>query len=147
MADRPQNKNLISLGDRTPEEKSAIAKKGAIASSKKRREIKKQKEQRKTIVDTLKDVLYSDVKNKKILQMLDKNGISGEQNYLVAMIASSVLKGVQHGRLTDVLRLIEVLEGSATEKIEITSMDKTIEELQSYLSSKNKKHKKDNENV
>ena len=79
--------------------------------------------------------------------MLDKNGISGEQNYLVAMIASSVLKGVQHGRLTDVLRLIEVLEGSATEKIEITSMDKTIEELQSYLSSKNKKHKKDNENV
>ena len=35
MADRPQNKNLISLGDRTPEEKGAIAKKGAIASSKK----------------------------------------------------------------------------------------------------------------
>lgn len=131
-------KNLKPLNKRTKEEQKKIVKKGGIASGAARRKKREEKKIRKSIVDTLKDVLYTDIKNKKLLQMLDKNGINGEHNYLVAMISSAILKGVNRGNLADVLKLIEVLEGTATEKIEITNMDKTVMELQDYLLEKHK---------
>lgn len=136
-------KNLRPFNIQTVEERKRTARKAGIASGVARRKKKEELKQRKTIVDTLKDVLYTDVKNKKLLQMLDQNGISGEQNYLVAMIASAILKGVQRGNLADILKLVEVLEGSATEKIEITNMDKTVLDLQNYLAEKRKGNQKD----
>lgn len=136
-------KNLRPFNVQTVEERKRAARKAGIASGVARRKKKEELKQRKTIVDTLKDVLYTDVKNKKLLQMLDQNGILGEQNYLVAMIASAILKGVQRGNLADILKLVEVLEGSATEKIEITNMDKTVLDLQNYLAEKRKGNQKD----
>lgn len=134
-------KGRITLDMRPVEERKEIARKGAIASNKAQREKKEKLKQRKTIVETLKDVLYSNVTNKKLLKILESSGIKGEQNYLVAMVTAAVLKGVQKGNLMDIMKLIEVLEGSATEKIEITNMDKTVLELESYLAKK--KEKKD----
>lgn len=135
---RDGTKNLKPFNQMTEEEQKKIAKKGGIASGIASRKRKEERKKRKTIVDPLKDVLYSDVTNRKLLQMLDQNGISGEKNYLVAMISSAILKGVQKGNLADILKLIEVLEGSATEKIEITNMDQTVLDLQSYLADKRK---------
>lgn len=134
-------KGRITLDMRPVEERKEIARKGAIASNKAQREKKEKLKQRKTIVETLKDVLYSNVTNKKLLKILESSGIKGEQNYLVAMVTAAVLKGVQKGNLMDIMKLIEVLEGSATEKIEITNMDKTVLELETYLAKK--KEKKD----
>ena len=117
---------------------------GGKASGKKRREKREEELKRKTIVETLKDVLYSNVTNSALLQMLEANGIEGEKNYLLAMITSAILKGVKRGSLVDVLKLVEVLEGTATEKIEITNMDKTVKDLEEYLALKkaNKEKKK-----
>ena len=129
-------KGRITLDMRPVEERKEIARKGAIASNKAQREKKEKLKQRKTIVETLKDVLYSNVTNKKLLKILESSGIKGEQNYLVAMVTAAVLKGVQKGNLMDIMKLIEVLEGSATEKIEITNMDKTVLELETYLAKK-----------
>lgn len=135
-------KGRITLDMRPVEERKKIARKGAIASNKAQREKKEKLKQRKTIAETLKDVLYTGIKNKALLKKLSENGIEGEQNYLVAMISASILKGIKKGNLMDVLKLIEVLEGSATEKIEITNMDKTVLELESYLAQKKEKEKK-----
>ena len=132
-------KGRITLDMRPVEERKMIARKGAIASNKAQKEKKEKLKQRRTIVETLKDVLYTNVTNKNLIKMLKVNGIEGEQNYLVAMITSAILKGVQKGNLADIMKLVEVLEGSATEKIEITNMDKTVLELESYLAKKKEK--------
>lgn len=121
---------------RTPEERSAIAKKANLASQIAKRKHKEEKLMRKSIVDTLKDVLYSDITNRELIMSLQRNGIDGERNYLVAMISSAVLRSVKKGCLTDVMKLIETLEGNAPEKLEITNMDKTVAELQDYISKK-----------
>lgn len=115
------------------ERRREIARMGAEATNKIKREKKEAQRQRKAIVETLKDVLYSNVTNKTLLQMLEANGIEGEKNYLLAMITSAILKAVQRGSLVDVLKLIEVVEGTATEKVEITNMDKTVKDLEDYL--------------
>lgn len=47
--------NLVSLADRTTEEKRAIAKKGGVASGKARRERKKFKEELLLALETIKD--------------------------------------------------------------------------------------------
>ena len=99
----------------------------------------------KSIADTLKDVLYSDVTNRELLMSLERNGIQGEKNYLVAMISSAVLRSVKKGCLTDVMKLIETLEGTAPEKLEITNMDKTVAELQEYISKKRSDDTDDNQ--
>jgi hypothetical protein len=131
--------------DQLPQEKRReIARNGAKASNKAKKEKKEQLKQRKSIVETLKDVLYTNVKNKALLKRLSDNGIEGEQNYLVAMISAAILKNVAKGNLADVLKLIEVLEGSATEKIEITNMDKTVLELETYLAKKRKNNEQTN---
>jgi len=130
---------------RTPEERSAIARKAQIASVEARRRKKQELLMRKSIADTLKDVLYSDVTNRELLMSLERNGIQGEKNYLVAMISSAVLKSVKKGCLTDVMKLIETLEGTAPEKLEITNMDKTVAELQEYISKKRSDDTDDNQ--
>jgi hypothetical protein len=97
-------KGRITLDMRPVEERKEIARKGAIASNKAQREKKEKLKQRKTIVETLKDVLYSNVTNKKLLKILESSGIKGEQNYLVAMVTAAVLKGVQKGNLMDIMK-------------------------------------------
>lgn len=144
MAGNP-NPNETTRFENLPKETlKKIGEMGGKASGKKRREKKEEERKRKTIVETLKDVLYSKVTNKTLLRMLENNGIEGEQNYLLALTTSAILKGVQRGALIDVLKLIEVLEGTATEKIEITNMDKTVKDLEDYLALKREKKKKGN---
>lgn len=135
--------NLIPLNQRTKSEQRKIQKKGGIASGIARNKKKKEREERKTIVDTLKGVLYTDVTNKKLLQTLDKSGITEPKNYLTALVSSAVLRSVKKGNLADLLRLIEMIEGKPTERIEITNIDKSVMELQDYLAQKRKKNSND----
>lgn len=135
--------NLIPLNKRTKSEQRKIQKKGGIASGIARNKKKKELEERKTIVETLKSVLYTDVTNKKLLQTLDKSGITEPKNYLTALVSSAVLRSVKKGNLADLLRLIEMIEGKPTERIEITNIDKSVMELQDYLAQKRKKNSND----
>lgn len=135
--------NLIPLNKRTKSEQRKIQKKGGIASGIARNKKKKELEERKTIVETLKSVLYTDVTNKKLLKTLDQNGITERKNYLTALVTSSIMRSVKKGNLADLLRLIEMIEGKPTERIEITNIDKSVMELQDYLAQKRKKNSND----
>ena len=141
--DKKRSENLIPLSQRTKSEQRKIQKSGGIASGIARNKKKKEREERKTIVDTLKGVLYTDVTNKKLLQTLDKSGITEPKNYLTALVSSAVLRSVKKGNLADLLRLIEMIEGKPTERIEITNIDKSVMELQDYLAQKRKKNSDD----
>lgn len=143
MADVNMGEKYSKL--RTPEERRAIAKKANLASQAAKRRLKEERLMRKSIADTLKDVLYSNLTNRELLMSLERNGIQGEKNYLVAMISSAVLRSVKKGCLTDVMKLIETLEGTAPEKLEITNMDKTVAELQEYILKKRSDDTDDNQ--
>ena len=69
-------KGRITLDMRPVEERKMIARKGAIASNKAQKEKKEKLKQRKTIVETLKDVLYTNVTNKNLIKMLKSKGSS-----------------------------------------------------------------------
>ena len=124
------------LNSLTPEERRAIKQKGGRIRGQKRLEKRKNDNIRKSIAETLKDVLYTNITNAELLMTLEHNGIKGDHNYLVAMISSAVLRSIKKGSLIDVMKLLETLEGSAPEKIEIANIDKTVSELEDYLSKK-----------
>lgn len=124
------------LNSLTPEERRAIKQKGGRIRGQKRLEKRKNDNIRKSIAETLKDVLYTNITNAELLMTLEHNGIKGDHNYLVAMISSAVLRSIKKGSLIDVMKLLETLEGSAPEKIEIANIDKTVSELEEYLAKK-----------
>lgn len=135
-----QKKNFTALqnylNSLTPEERIAIKQKGGRIRGQKRLEKRKNDNIRKSIAETLKDVLYTNITNAELLMTLEHNGIKGDHNYLVAMISSAVLRSIKKGSLIDVMKLLETLEGSAPEKIEIANIDKTVSELEEYLAKK-----------
>lgn len=124
------------LNSLTPEERRAIKQKGGRIRGQQRLEKRKNDNIRKSIAETLKDVLYTNITNAELLMTLEHNGIKGDHNYLVAMISSAVLRSIKKGSLIDVMKLLETLEGSAPEKIEIANIDKTVSELEEYLAKK-----------
>jgi hypothetical protein len=135
-----QKKNFQALqnylNSLTPEERRANLQKGGRICAQKRLEKRKNNNIRKSIAETLKDVLYTNITNAELLMTLEHNGIKGDHNYLVAMISSAVLRSIKKGSLVDVMKLLETLEGSAPEKIEIANIDKTVSELEEYLAKK-----------
>ena len=134
--ERPEALKKYNFSVLDPEKRREICRKGAYAKAAKQLEKRKLNNIRKSISETLKDVLYTNITNAELLMTLEHNGIKGEHNYLVAMISSAVLRSIKKGRLEDVIKLLEALEGSAPEKIEIANIDKTVSELEDYLSKK-----------
>ncbi len=131
------DENLIPVGSRTAREIKKLGSMGAKKANKKR-EIKKNAQ------EVIKDVLYSGIKLPELKKMVNKMDIyKGEKdkNNLLALVISVFATGVKKGDSRVLKDLIELAGEKPAEKIEITSQDSTILEIQEYLSSKKKRRK------
>lgn len=132
------DENLIPVGSRTAREIKKLGSMGAKKANKKR-EIKK------TAQEVIKDVLYSGITLPELKKMVNKMDIyKGEKdkNNLLALVISVFATGVKKGDSRVLKDLIELAGEKPAEKIEITSHDSTILEIQEYLSSKKKRKNK-----
>ena len=93
--------NLVSLADRTTEEKREIAIKGGKASQKKQRE---QREQKKTIAQALEMILNAKLPDKMAKKMQEQTGVS-EIDYRTALAFSVISTGIAKGD-ANALRII-----------------------------------------
>lgn len=126
------DENLIPLSKRTQREKRKIQKKGNET-------FKKNNEIKKNAREVIKDVLYSGITLPELKKMVNKMDIyEGEKdkNNLLALVISVFVTGVKKGDSRILKDLIELAGEKPAEKIEITSQDSTILEIQEYLSKK-----------
>ena len=86
-------KNLVSLADRTTEEQRAIARKGGIASQKAQAE---KREQKKTIANALQLILNAKIPDAMAKKMQSQTGIS-ELDYRTALAYSVISTGIKKG--------------------------------------------------
>lgn len=131
------NENLIPLSKRVQREKVKIQEMG-------RQKNKENKNIKKNAQEVIKDVLYSGIKLPELKKMVDKMDIyKGEKdkNNLLALVISVFATGVKKGDSRILKDLIELAGEKPAEKIEITSQDSTILEIQEYLSSKKKQQR------
>ena len=87
------NENLVSLADRTTEEKREIGRKGGMASQKAQRE---KKEQKKTIASALELILNAKLPDKMAEKMQKQTGVS-EIDYRTALAYSVISAGIAKG--------------------------------------------------
>jgi hypothetical protein len=86
-------KNLVSLADRTTEEQREIARKGGIASQKAQAE---KREQKKTIASALQLILNAKIPDAMAKKMQAQTGIS-ELDYRTALAYSVISTGIKKG--------------------------------------------------
>lgn len=117
--------NLVSLADRTTEEKRKIAIKGGIASGEARREKKAMKEQ-------IKLLLSLPLKDKKAIKQLETLGIDTENidNQMAMVIAmwQTALKGGK-GSVAAATFLRDTVGEKPIEEVEITGKSKKFAEI------------------
>lgn len=126
------DENLISFAERPQRENRKIRSKGGKVCA-------KNKGIKKNAQEVIKDVLYSGITLPELKKMVNKMDIyKGEKdkNNLLALVISVFATGVKKGDSRILKDLIELAGEKPTEKIEITSTDSTILEIQEYLSSK-----------
>ena len=108
------NENLISLADRTTDEKREIGKKGGVASGKARRE-------KKTMRETLKEMLeeVADIEG-------NKNGLTYKQLATLGLIKGSILgNSANYKTIMETIGELEVeANNTPTVKIEISDNSK-----------------------
>lgn len=104
-------KNLVSFGDIPKDKHHEISVKGGIMCSIKKKEKKKIKEQNERLVDILKELLFSEIKSKKLKDEIKKLGFEGN-SYFVAMCATSVIKVLKKGDFNILLKLVELVDSS-----------------------------------
>lgn len=124
--------NLIPLSKRSQREKRKIQRKG-------NQTFKKNNEIKRTAQEVIKDVLYSGITLPELKKMVNKMDIyKGEKdkNNLLALVISVFATGVKKGDSRILKDLIDLAGEKPAERIEITSQDSTILEIQEYLSSK-----------
>ena len=86
-------KNLVSLADRTTEEQREIARKGGIASQKAQAE---KREQKKTIAQALELILNAKIPDAMAKKMQAQTGVS-EIDYRTALAYSVISTGIKKG--------------------------------------------------
>lgn len=126
------NENLIPQNRRTQRERKEISRKGA-------KETNRTKQIKKSAQEIIKDVLYSGITLPELKKMVNKMDIyKGEKNKnnLLALVISVFVTGVKKGDSRILKDLIELAGEKPADKLEITSQDSTILEIQEYLSSK-----------
>lgn len=108
------NENLISLADRTTDEKREIGKKGGVASGKARRE-------KKTMRETLKEMLeeVADIEG-------NKNGLTYKQLATLGLIKGSILgNSANYKTIMETIGELEVeANNTPTVKIEVSDNSK-----------------------
>ena len=130
--DRPQNKNLISLADRTAEERKEIGRKGGLKSAETRRK-------RQTMKETILAMLSQELKPEQIEQYgIDPETLNGDYTMQSALIAS-MLREALNGSERAAQLLRDTIDEAPTNRQEIrqeviTADDlQTIDNLKKYL--------------
>ncbi len=129
--DRPQNKNLISLADRTREERAEIGRKGGLKSAEIRRN-------RQTMKETILELIQKEVKTEKYG---GDASILGEKATLQEIILASMIREASNGDTKAMQLLRDTIGEQPTIKTEnktelITPEDlQTIDNLKRYLTS------------
>lgn len=120
--------NLVKIETRSPEEQFAIRSKGGKNSQKKIKERKEEAKKRESLIAILKEFLFSEVKPNKLKKLLKSTG-ANDNDYGSALIASTILKGIQKGDMNSLIKLIEVLGESEENVKRETEADKSFNNL------------------
>lgn len=130
--DRPQNKNLVSLADRTREERQAIGRKGGLKSGEKRKA-------RKSMKETILDMISQEIDPKKLEKMgVDLDTLNGDYTIQGAIISAMIREAI-NGDTKAMSLLRDTMGEQPVNKQEIrqeviTQDDlKTIDNLKQYL--------------
>ena len=119
---RPTDENLVSLADRTTEEKREIGIKGGKASGEARRRKKNMKE-------CLQLLLSLDVKNPKVREQLAKLGIEDEQmTNEMAMMVSALNKATK-GDIQAMNFVRDTSGQQVANKVEIDKIPKIVDDI------------------
>ena len=105
--------NLVSLADRTTEERRAIATKAGIASGKARRE----KRDRKQMASDMLELMMQGAGVEKIKKFF---GIDGEINAYQTMFLSCVMKAMQKGDANALEKLLKIAGEQFTELLDVS---------------------------
>ena len=114
--------NLVSLADRTTEEKRAIGIKGGKASGEARRE-------KKLIKDNIELLLSLPIKNAKTKEQLKQLGIDdNEMNNQMALVIAMYQKAIK-GDVSAFNTLRDTLGQKPVEKTEIAEVPKIVDDI------------------
>lgn len=132
-SDRPQNKNLISLADRTIEERREIGRKGGLKSGETKRN---RKTMRDTIIEMLAETITDDmIKEYGLEKVMNKQGT---KTYMDAIMSACLLNAIS-GDSKSIQILRDTMGEMPTVKTEnkteiITKEDvQTMDNLRKYL--------------
>jgi hypothetical protein len=132
-SDRPQNKNLISLADRTVEERREIGRKGGLKSGETKRN---RKTMRDTIIEMLAETITDDmIKEYGLEKVMNKQGT---KTYMDAVMSACLLNAI-NGDSKSIQILRDTMGEMPTVKTEnrteiITKEDiQTMDNLRKYL--------------
>lgn len=120
--------NLIKINTRPPEEQFALRSKGGKISQKKIKERKEEERKRNSLIEILKGFLFSEVKPKKLKSLLKSTGAS-KNDYGSALVAATILKGINKGDMNSLVKLIEILGESEENVKRETEADKSFNNL------------------
>lgn len=114
--------NLVSLADRTTEEKREIGIKGGIASGEARRE-------KKMIKDNIELLLSLPIKNAKTKEQLKQLGIDdNEMNNQMALVIAMYQKALK-GDVSAFNTLRDTIGQKPIEKVETTEVPKIVDDV------------------
>lgn len=119
---KPTDENLVSLADRTTEEKREIGIKGGKASGEARR-------RKKNMRECLELLLSLDVKNSKVREQLAKLGVEDEQmTNEMAMMVSALNKATK-GDIQAMNFVRDTSGQQITNKVEIDKIPKIVDDI------------------
>lgn len=135
------DKNLIPFSERTARERKKLGKKGAKKSNKIQNE---KTETRRTLQQIANDILYAPITLPEVKELVDRldvyKGDTNKNNFCGAFM-SALVQAVKCGNYKAVKDLMEMAGEKPAEKVEITTNDSKVIELQEYINAKKGKPK------
>jgi hypothetical protein len=135
------DENLINPATRPPRERKELAKKANKKSNEAKNKKKEEEKKQQSLAQILKNIVFAEAKTPLATKVLEIAG-SKDTNYFAALAAATVLKSIKKGDVNAMAKIMELLGEKPSDKVEVTTQDKTVLEIQQYLENK-KKAKKD----
>lgn len=132
--------NLIPTSKRTPRERKELSSKAGKANKKKFDEKKAEEKKQQSLAEILRNIVFAEAKTESSKKLLQATG-SKDTNYFAALTASVMLKGIKKGDANAMAKIMELLGEKPSDKVEVTTQDKTVLEIQKYLENKKKAKK------
>lgn len=135
------DQNLINPASRLPGERKKLASKAAKKKHEVEKQKKEEKEKRQSLAQILENIVFAEAKTPLAVKVLEITG-SKDTNYFAALAAATIVKSIKKGDANAMAKIMELLGEKPSDKLEVTSTDATVLELQKYLSDKKQKGKK-----